>query len=101
MCGAYMYPVNIERTPRIVAEPHTARIEHGNITVEELRAIVGEAPFSMTEEERGGYSLDWMTYRTESPEEMARRIEKQEAYNAEHYRRKAIWNAAHRPPPGE
>jgi hypothetical protein len=81
--GLYMYAIKVNYSREIVTECHEAEVSNP-LTVEKLRAIIGNNTFSICDSEEqfsNHYEVCWTTKRPETDEEMAERIRGGEIYN--------------------
>ena len=86
--AAYAYPISIDRKRQTILELKEVELEGGSLSIERLAPIVGDNNFSVQYGESlrdPDYIISWCETREETDEEMRRRIEKAEAYNAMRY----------------
>lgn len=83
---AYLININYEKAKFSIDKSH--EFDDSGLTIKRLEPIVGDHVFNVEEGRWGDCTVHWTEYRLETDEEYARRIAKQEAYNAEVLRRR-------------
>lgn len=85
---AYAYPITIDYGKKTIKKEHSFTLE-GQLTVDKLKKIVGDLPFSIGEEDpwEETYTIYWSEERLETDEEQANRIIREENYMKEYKKR--------------
>ena len=85
--GAYMYPIQIKREPQVIHFTEIVNFDEDRLTLEML-AFVGKDNFSVYENSLQQYEITVFRSRLETPEEVKRRVEKEEKYMEEYTKRR-------------
>lgn len=83
---AYAYPIKINREKQIIHFDEEREIESNSLTLAALQ-FIGDDPFSVHENEWGGYTISVSRSRLETDVECHTRVAREESYMAEYRKR--------------